>query len=148
SKPYYPDSAFVAPGADIIGNVTLGEQSSVWFNTTIRGDVNWIEIGKASNVQDNTCIHVRNQTGPTKIGDKVTNVHNARIHDCTIHDHMLVGLHVTVLDETVVEPDVMIAAISLVPPGKNLKSGYLYTGTPVEKKRELSDSELDSINAH
>jgi|SRR5699024_276411 len=148
SKPYYPDSAFVAPGADIIGNVTLGEQSSVWFNTTIRGDVNWIEIGKASNVQDNTCIHVRNQTGPTKIGDKVTIGHNAMIHGCTIHDRVLVGIHVTVLDEAVVEPDVMIAAGSLVPPGKKLESGYLYMGTPVEKKRELSDSELESIKEH
>jgi len=143
--PQFDDSVFVAPSADIIGDVTLGTESSVWFNVTIRGDVNWIEIGDRSNVQDNTCIHVMNQTGPTKIGNEVTIGHNAMIHGCTIHDRVLVGIHATVLDEAVVESDVIIAAGSLVPPGKKLESGYMYMGSPVRQTRKLSEEEIASI---
>lgn len=143
--PQYNDSVFVAPSADIIGDVTLGDQSSVWFNVTIRGDVNWIEIGERSNIQDNTCIHVMHHTGPTKIGNEVTVGHNAMIHGCTIHDRVLVGIHATVLDEAVVHSDVIIAAGSLVPPGKELESGYMYMGSPVRKSRKLTDEEIVSI---
>jgi len=148
SKPQYDESVFVAPSADIIGDVTLGKQSSVWFNTTIRGDVNWIEVGERSNVQDNTCIHVMNQSGPTKIGNDVTIGHNAMVHGCTIHDRVLVGIHATILDRVVIESDVMVAAGSLVPPDKRLKSGYLYMGSPVEQVRKLSDEEVDTIKEH
>lgn len=147
-KPDYPDSVFVAPSADIIGDVSIGEESSIWFNVTIRGDVNWIEIGERSNIQDNVCIHVMNQTGPTEIGDDVTIGHNAMIHGCTIYDRALIGIHATVLDEAIIESDVIIAAGSLVPPGKRLESGYMYMGTPVEKKRELTDDEIKSIKEH
>ncbi|NGP88611.1 gamma carbonic anhydrase family protein [Fodinibius halophilus] len=146
--PEFPESSFVAPSADIIGDVTFGEESSAWFNVTIRGDVNWIEVGDRSNVQDNTCIHVMNQTGPTKIGDDVTIGHNAMIHGCTIHDRVLIGIHATVLDEVVVESDVIVAAGSLVPPGKRLESGYMYMGSPVKKTRELTDEEIASIKEH
>lgn len=148
NKPDFPDSVFVAPSADLIGDVTLGRESSVWFNVTVRGDVNWIEIGDRSNVQDNTCIHVMNQTGPTKIGNEVTIGHNAMIHGCTIHDRALIGIHATVLDKAVIESDVMVAAGSLVPPGKRLESGYLYMGTPVEKKRKLTEEKIFSIKEH
>ena len=144
-KPQFDESAFVAPSADLIGDVTLGKQSSVWFNVTIRGDVNWIEIGDRSNIQDNTCIHVMHDTGPTKIGNEVTVGHNAMIHGCTIHDRVLVGIHATVLDEAVIPSDVIIAAGSLVPPGKKLESGYMYMGSPVQKKRALTDEEIASI---
>jgi carbonic anhydrase/acetyltransferase-like protein (isoleucine patch superfamily) len=147
-KPEFPESSFVAPSADIIGDVTLGEQSSVWFNVTIRGDVNWIEIGDRSNVQDNSCIHVMNQTGPTKIGDDVTIGHNAMVHGCTIHDRVLIGIHATVLDEAIIESDVIVAAGSLVPPGKRLESGYMYMGSPVKQTRKLTDSEIKSIKEH
>lgn len=147
-NPQFPDSAFVAPSADLIGDVSLGEESSVWFNVTIRGDVNWIKIGDRSNIQDNTCIHVMNQTGPTQIGDEVTVGHNAMIHGCTIHDRALIGIHATVLDQAVIESDVIVAAGSLVPPGKRLESGYMYMGTPVEKKRKLTDDEIASIKEH
>lgn len=146
--PDYPESVFVAPSADVIGDVTLGDESSVWFNTTIRGDVNWIEIGKRTNIQDNTCIHVMNQTGPTKIGNEVTIGHNAMVHGCTIHDRVLIGIHATILDEVVVESDVIVAAGSLVPPGKRLESGYMYMGSPARKKRELTSEEIASIKEH
>lgn len=147
-SPQFDDTVFVAPSADIIGDVKLGKESSVWFNVTIRGDVNWIEIGDRSNVQDNTCIHVMNQTGPTKIGSEVTIGHSAMIHGCTIEDRVLIGIQSTVLDKVVIEPDVILAAGSLVPPGKRLESGYLYMGSPVKKARELTDEELASISRH
>ena len=143
--PQFDETAFVAPSADIIGDVTLGTESSVWFNVTIRGDVNFIEIGDRSNVQDNVCIHVMNQTGPTVIGDEVTIGHGAVVHGCTIKDRVLVGINATILDEAVIEPDVIIAAGSLVPPGKTLESGYMYMGSPVRKTRTLTDEEIASI---
>jgi len=143
--PVFDESVFIAPSADIIGDVTIGTESSVWFNVTIRGDVNKIKIGNCSNVQDNSSIHVMNQDGPTTIGNEVTIGHNAMIHGCTIHDRVLVGIHATVLDKVVVESDVIIAAGSLVPPGKRLESGFLYMGSPVKKKRKLSPDEIKSI---
>lgn len=144
-SPQFDDSVFVAPSADIIGDVKIGSNSSVWFNVTIRGDVNWIEIGEKSNIQDNSCIHVTNQTNPTLLGDRVTIGHNATIHGCTIHDRVLVGIQATILDDVIIEPDVMIAAGSLVPPGKKLESGFLYMGTPAKKVRELTDEEIQHI---
>jgi carbonic anhydrase/acetyltransferase-like protein (isoleucine patch superfamily) len=147
-SPRFDDSVFVAPSADLIGDVTLGKESSVWFNVTIRGDVNWIEIGARSNVQDNTCIHVMNQTGPTKIGNEVTIGHSAMIHGCTIEDRVLIGIQSTVLDEAIIESDVILAAGSLVPPGKRLESGYLYMGSPAKKSRKLTEDELSSIAKH
>lgn len=144
-SPQFDDSVFVAPSADIIGDVRLGKESSVWFNVTIRGDVNWIEIGDRSNIQDNTCIHVMHQTGPTQIGSVVTVGHNAMIHGCTIHDRVLVGIQSTVLDEVIIESDVILAAGSLVPPGKRLESGYLYMGSPAKKSRKLTDEEIATI---
>ena len=146
--PDFPESVFIAPSADIIGDVTFGEQSSAWFNVTIRGDVNWIRIGERSNIQDNTCIHVMNQSGPTSIGDEVTVGHSAMIHGCTIHDRVLVGIQATILDKAVIESDVIVAAGSLVPPGKRLESGYLYMGSPARQSRKLTDEELSSIGEH
>lgn len=144
-KPQFDESVFIAPSADIIGNVSIAAQSSVWFNVTIRGDVNWIEIGEQSNIQDNTCIHVMHDTGPTRIGNQVTVGHNAMIHGCTIHDRVLIGIHATVLDKAVIPSDVIVAAGSLVPPGKELESGYMYMGSPVKKTRPLTDEERESI---
>jgi carbonic anhydrase/acetyltransferase-like protein (isoleucine patch superfamily) len=138
----------VAPSADLIGDVTLGAESSVWFNVTIRGDVNWIRVGERSNVQDNCCIHVMNQTGPTDIGNDVTIGHNAMVHGCTIHDRVLIGIHATILDEVIIESDVIVAAGSLVPPGKRLESGYMYMGSPVKQTRKLTDEEIVSIKKH
>lgn len=147
-EPRFDESVFIAPSADLVGDVTIGAESSVWFNVTIRGDVNWIAIGSRSNVQDNTCIHVMNQTGPTSIGDEVTIGHSAMIHGCTIKDRVLIGIHATVLDEAVIEPEVIVAAGSLVPPGKRLESGHLYMGSPARAARELTDEELASITGH
>lgn len=146
--PQFDETAFVAPSADIIGDVTLGEESSVWFNVTIRGDVNFIRIGDRSNIQDNVCIHVMNQTGPTIIGNEVTVGHGAIIHGCTVNDRVLVGMNVTILDKAVIESDVIIAAGSLVPPNKVLKSGFMYMGAPAKPVRELNEEEIKSIKKY
>jgi len=143
--PEFDETVFVAPSADIIGDVKIGKESSVWFNVTIRGDVNFIEIGDQSNVQDNVCIHVMNQTGPTKIGNQVTIGHGAVVHGCTIKDRVLIGINATILDEVTIEPDVIVAAGSLVPPGKTLESGYMYMGSPAKAVRKLTDEEIKSI---
>jgi carbonic anhydrase/acetyltransferase-like protein (isoleucine patch superfamily) len=147
-SPQFDESVFVAPSADLIGDVTIGTESSIWFNTTIRGDVNWIEIGDRTNIQDNTCIHVMNQTGPTLIGDEVTVGHSAMIHGCTIHDRALIGIQSTILDKAVIESDCIIAAGSLVAPGKTMPSGYLCMGTPAKPVRKLTDEEIQSIKDH
>ncbi|WP_103664113.1 gamma carbonic anhydrase family protein [Gracilimonas amylolytica] len=146
--PQYNDSVFIAGNAEIIGDVTLGNESSVWFNVTIRGDVNYIKIGDRSNVQDNVCIHVMNQTGPTNIGNEVTIGHGAVVHGCTINDRVLVGINATILDKAVIESDVIVAAGTLVPPGKTLESGYLYMGSPATKARKLSLEEIASIKKY
>lgn len=147
-KPVFTETNFIAPSADIIGDVTLGEEASIWFNTTIRGDVNWIEIGKRTNIQDNTSIHVMNQSGPTSIGDNVTVGHSAMLHGCTINNNVLIGIHATILDKAVVEEHCIVAAGSLVPPGKVMPSGYLCMGSPAKPVRKLNKKELASIEEH
>ncbi len=148
SSPKIDETAFVASSADIIGDVVLGKESSVWFNVTIRGDVNAITIGDRSNIQDNVCIHVMNQTGPTIIGNEVTIGHGAVVHGCTIKDRVLVGINATILDKAVIESDVILAAGSLVPPGKTLESGFMYMGSPAKAARKLSQEEIKSIRKY
>lgn len=144
-SPRFDETVFIAPSADIIGDVTIGSESSVWFNSTIRGDVNWIEIGERSNIQDNVSVHVTHRTCPVKIGNEVTIGHNAMIHGCTIHDRVLIGIHATILDKAEIESDVIVAAGSLVPPGKKLESGFMYMGSPVKQVRRLTDEEISSL---
>jgi len=145
AQPKVNESNFIAPSADIIGDVELGEESSVWFNCTIRGDVNSIRIGSRSNVQDNTCIHVTNQTHPTNIGNQVTIGHSAMIHGCTIKDRVLIGIQTILLDGAVVESDCIVAAGSLVAPGKVMPSGWMCMGRPAKPVRKLTDEEIASI---
>lgn len=147
-SPEYDDSVFIAPSADLIGDVTIGSESSIWFRAVVRGDVNWISIGEQSNIQDGCCIHVTNRTCPVRIGDRVTIGHGAIIHGCTIGEDVLAGIGTTILDRALIEPNVMIAAGSLVPPGARLESGFLYMGTPARKKRELTSAERESIGDH
>jgi len=147
-KPSIHPTAFIVESAEIIGDVAIGEESSAWFNVTIRGDVNSIKIGNRSNVQDNVCIHVMNQTGPTIIGNEVTIGHGAVIHGCTIHDRVLIGINATILDKAIIQSDVIIAAGTLVPPNKKLESGYLYMGSPAKQVRKLSETEIQSIKSY
>lgn len=140
--PKIASSAFIAENAAIIGDVEIGEQSSIWYNVTIRGDVNSIRIGARSNIQDGSVIHVTTNRFPTVIGDDVLVGHNAVIHGCTLESGAFVGMGATVLDGAVVEGGAMVAAGALVAPGKRVKRGELWAGQPAKLKRELSEEEI------
>lgn len=137
--------AFVAEGAVVVGEVTLGAQSSVWYGAVIRGDTMPIRIGARSNVQDLSVVHITTGVSGTVIGDEVTVGHRVILHACTLEDRVLVGMGAIVLDDAFVERDVVIGAGSLVPPGARLSSGYLYLGTPARRVRPLRDKDFAMI---
>ena len=146
-SPRIHESTFVDDSAVIIGDVEIGEHSSVWPCAVIRGDVQAIRIGRYTSVQDNATLHVTHDSRYTpggnalQIGDYVTIAHGAVIHGCTIGNEVLIGMQSAILDRAVVEDGVMIGAGTIVGPGKHLKSGYLYVGSPVRALRELTDDE-------
>ncbi|MGR5066655.1 gamma carbonic anhydrase family protein [Photobacterium sp. DNB22_13_2] len=152
-RPYkntYPtisSSAYVDPSAILIGDITLNEDASIWPLVAARGDVNNIRIGARTNIQDGTVLHVtrtsaENPQGyPLLIGDDVTVGHKAMLHGCQIGHRVLVGMGAIILDGAIIEDDVIIGAGSLVPPGKVLKSGFLYIGSPAKQARLLTDKE-------
>ena len=147
TQPNIADSAYIDPAAVVIGDVVLGEHTSVWPCAVIRGDVNHIRIGNRSNVQDLSMLHVSHKSAdkpdgsPLLIGEDVTIGHRVVLHGCIIGNRVLVGMGSTILDDAVIEDDVMIGAGSLVPPRKRLESGYLYVGSPVKQVRPLNDEE-------
>ena len=145
--PEVADSAFIDDTAVIIGDVTIGEDASVWPMVVIRGDDQAVRVGARSNIQDGTVIHVASSTKltaggiPTIIGDDVVIGHKALLHACTIGNRCLIGMSSTVLDGAVIEDNVVLGAGSLVPMGKRLESGYLYIGVPAKRVRELGENE-------
>lgn len=149
--PIVAANAFVDETAVLIGDVQIGEESSVWIYAVLRGDVNRIQIGKRTSIQDMSMLHVthkseKNPTGsPLIIGDDVTVGHHVMLHGCTIGNRVLVGMDSTILDDAVIEDDVIIGAGSLVPPRKRLESGHLYLGSPVQKIRPLTDAEREHL---
>lgn len=146
--PVHDASNFIAPSADVIGDVTLGQGTSIWFNATVRGDVNWIEIGEASNIQDNAVVHVTNRTAPTTIGSYVTVGHSAVIHGCTINDFVLVGMGAMILDHAVIGSQCIIGAKALVTGRKVIPPRSLVLGSPAKVVRELNEEEIASISRY
>ncbi len=142
AAPRLHPSVFAVDDALVIGDVEIGEQSSLWFGAIVRGDVNSIRIGARSNVQDQTVIHVTNRTHPTVVGDDVTLGHRVTLHGCTIQDRCLVGIGAIVLDGAVVSSDSMVGAGALVPPGMVVPSGTLVVGSPARVKRQLTPEEI------
>ena len=146
--PQLAERVYLHPSAQLIGDVQIGEDSSVWCNAVLRGDVNAIRVGRCSNIQDLTMGHVAHKTShkpqgsPLVIGDYVTVGHSAILHGCTIGNDCLVGMGSIVMDDVVIRDRVMLGAGSLVPPGKVLESGFLYVGRPAEKVRPLTDAEI------
>jgi len=138
--PKLADSAWVASNADIIGRVEIGEDSSVWYQSVLRGDVHFIRIGKRTNIQDLTMIH-NSPDAPCVVGDDVTIGHKVILHGCEIQDGCLVGMGSTVMDHAVLEAGCFLAANSLVPEGKVLKGGSLYAGSPAKERRALTETE-------
>ena len=141
-------SSFIDETAVVIGNVSIGEDSSVWPMVVIRGDVNSITIGNRTSIQDGSVLHVNHDADynpggdPISIGSNVTVGHKVMLHGCTIKDRCLIGMSSIILDKVVVESNTIIGAGSLVSPGKTLESGYLYVGSPARQVRKLTDGEL------
>lgn len=146
--PLVEERTYVHPSAQVIGDVHLGEDSSIWCNAVLRGDVNQIRVGRSSNVQDLTMCHVSHKTpqkpegSPLIIGDYVTIGHSVILHGCRIGNECLIGMGTIVMDDAVIPDRVMIGAGSLVPPGKVLESGKLYVGRPVKAIRSLTPDEI------
>lgn len=138
---------FIDPSAVVLGDVVLGDDCSVWPMAVIRGDMHRIRIGARTSVQDGAVLHIThagpfNPEGfPLEIGSDVTIGHKALLHGCTLADRILVGMGAILLDGAVVESEVVIAAGTLVPPGKRLESGYLYLGNPARQARPLTEKE-------
>ena len=140
--PTIEPEAWVAPNATVIGNVTIGAGSSIWFGTVVRGDVHEIRIGERTNIQDNTVVHVTGGKLGTYIGSDITIGHGAILHACTLEDGCFVGMGAVILDGAVVESGAMVAAGALVTPGKRVRKGELWSGSPAKLFRPLSEQDL------
>lgn len=147
-KPTLGKNVYVDESSVIVGDIQIGDDSSIWPLVAARGDVNYIRIGTRTNIQDGCILHVTrtssgNKNGfPLIIGDDVTLGHQVMLHGCRLGHRILVGMSAVIMDNAVVEDDVIIGAGSLVPPGKTLESGFLYVGSPVKKARALTKEEL------
>jgi gamma-carbonic anhydrase len=138
-------TVFLASGSKIIGNVEIEEDASIWYNTVLRGDVNYIKIGKMSNVQDSSMLHVTNTKYPLNIGSKVTIGHSVTLHGCTLNDCCLIGMGAVVLDGAVVEERTIVAAGAVVRPRFVVPSGKLVAGVPAKVVRDLTQAEMDDL---
>lgn len=145
--PSIDDSAFIAGSADIIGDVTIKEDCSIWFGAVIRGDENYIRIGKGTNIQDNCTVHINSGDYPTEIGEYVTVGHGAIVHACKIGNCVLVGMGAIVLDGAEVGDYSIIGAGSVVAGGKKIPSGVLVLGSPGKIVRELTEEEKKGLEA-
>nr|WP_321237602.1 gamma carbonic anhydrase family protein [uncultured Psychroserpens sp.] len=138
--PQIPDDCYVAENATIVGEVTMGNNCSIWFNAVIRGDVHFIKMGDKVNVQDGAVIHATYQKSPTTIGHNVSIGHNAIVHGCTIHDNVLIGMGSIVMDDCIVESNSIIAAGAVVTKNTIVTSGSIYAGVPAKKVKDISDA--------
>lgn len=146
--PVVSSTAFIENSAQVIGDVTIGDQSSVWFNAIVRGDVNYILIGNRTNIQDSSVIHVTHDTHPTILEDDITVGHSVTIHGCTIRSRVLIGMGAIILDGAEVESDCIIAAGAIVTEGKKIPSGWMAMGIPAKPVRELTKKERASLLEH
>ncbi len=150
-QPILGEAVFIDDSAVVIGDVTIGNDVSIWPMTVIRGDVESITIGEGTNVQDGSVLHVSHagkfstQGHPLRIGNYVTIGHKAVVHACTIGDYCLIGIGAIIMDDAVIEDYVMLGAGSLVAPGKRLESGYLYVGSPAKQVRPLKEAEKEFL---
>jgi len=151
--PSVDPSAFVAPGARLIGDIAIGPEASIWYNCVLRGDVNAIRIGARSNIQDGSVIHVDSpheghESGyPTIIGEEVLIGHLAMVHGCILRDRAFVGLGAIVMDGCEIEGDAMLAAGAMLTPGKRIPTGQLWAGRPAKYVRDLSEADIAGMRA-
>ncbi|MBI1862413.1 MAG: gamma carbonic anhydrase family protein [Deltaproteobacteria bacterium] len=144
-SPVIPKSCFIAPGAHVVGDVTFGEDSSLWFNAVVRGDVNRIVVGNRSNIQDLSVVHVSSYDIPTVVGDDVTVGHGVILHACTIGNRVLIGMGSIVMDGAVIEDNVILGAGSLVTQGTKIPKGSRAFGRPAKVVGTLTDQERERI---
>ena len=148
-SPQIPDDCYIAENATIVGDVQMGNQCSIWFNTVIRGDVHYIKIGNKVNVQDGVVIHATYKTSPTNIGSNVSIGHNAIVHGCTIQDNVLIGMGSIVMDNCIIESNSIIAAGAVVTKNTRVEAGSIYAGIPAKKVKDISEElisdEIDRI---
>ncbi|MGI9551189.1 MAG: gamma carbonic anhydrase family protein [Aurantibacter sp.] len=148
-SPQIGKDCFIAENATIVGEVSMGDQCSIWFNAVLRGDVHFIKMGNKVNVQDGAVVHCTYQTSPTTIGSNVSIGHNAIVHGCTIRDNVLVGMGSIIMDDCVVESNSIIAAGAVLTKGTHVPSGSIFAGMPAKKIKEvspeLSAGEIDRI---
>lgn len=143
-KPVIDESVFIAPSAVCRQNISIGEQSSVWYNAVIRADSAPVQIGSRTNIQDGAILHVDPQY-PLSLGDDVTVGHGAILHGCTVGDRVLVGMGAIVMNGAVIDDDCIIGAGALIPEGKHIRSGSLVVGVPGKAVRQLTEDEKHSI---
>ena len=140
------ETVYIAPSASVIGNVKMAAKSSIWFNATVRGDNEPIEIGEGSNIQDNSVIH-SDIGSPARIGKNVTVGHKVMLHGCTVADNVLVGMGATILNNAKIGENTIVGANSLVTEGKEIPSGVLVVGAPAKVVRPLNENEIAMIKA-
>src|SRR5690554_626869 len=147
--PQFGEDCYIAENATVVGEVSMGDQCSVWFNAVVRGDVHYIKMGNKVNVQDGAVIHCTYQKSPTEIGNNVSIGHNAIVHGCTISDNVLVGMGSIIMDDCVVGSNSIIAAGAVLTKGTQVEPNSIYAGMPAKKIKdispELSKGEIDRI---
>lgn len=141
-QPQFGDKCFVAPNATIVGDVVMGNDCSIWFNTVIRGDVNFIKMGNNVNVQDGAVIHCTFKKNATTIGNNVSIGHRALVHGCTIHDNVLIGMGAIVMDRCEVFSNSIIAAGAVLLEGTIVEAGSIYAGVPAKKVKEIPQDSI------
>jgi carbonic anhydrase/acetyltransferase-like protein (isoleucine patch superfamily) len=144
-SPQIGEDVFIAENASIVGDVIIGDRSSVWYQSVLRGDLMPVRVGQETNIQDGSILHVTHDQWPCIVGSRVTIGHGAIIHACTIEDECLIGMGAVILDDAVVETHSLVAAGSVVRPGFRVPSGQLVAGNPAVLKRALSEREIEGI---
>ncbi|TGK05370.1 gamma carbonic anhydrase family protein [Leptospira langatensis] len=145
-RPFLEDGVFLAPGSLVVGDVTIGKDSSIWFQTLVRGDVNYIRIGEGVNIQDMTVIHVSKNTHPVEIGNHVSVGHRAILHGCKLKDKAFVGMGAIVMDGVELGEYSFVAAGAMVTPGKIIPPGVMVMGSPGKVVRDITEQERQMID--
>ena len=147
-QPRVSPSAYIDPSAQVIGDVAVGERSSIWPLVSVRGDVNWIRIGEETSIQDNTVLHVESELYPLEIGDRVTVGHSAVLHGCVVENDVVIGIGAIVLNGARVGAGSVIAAGALVPEKMQIPAGSMVMGVPAKVRREVSAEERERFSAN
>ncbi len=145
-SPRFGNNIFLAPNSTVVGDVSMGDDCSVWFNAVVRGDVHWIKMGNKVNIQDGAVIHCTYQKAPTTIGNNVSIGHNALVHGCTLEDNVLIGMGAIVMDNCVVERNSIVAAGAVLLENTRVESGSIYAGVPAKKVKQLSPEQFETLN--